>query len=240
VASLYGACDLVLSPSPASDEALRELGVAAAAVARWDRGVDTARFDPGLRGELQLPDAVNVLYAGRVTREKGVELLAQSFLRARERDLRLHLVLAGGGPEEGWLRERLGATATFLGWLDGEALARAYASADIFLFPSSTDTFGQVILEAQASGLPVLACAAGGPLSLVEDGVTGLLREPDPGSLSAGLLELARSPLLRERLASAGRAAAGRRTWESALGRLADGYGRVLGADGAGEALRAA
>ena len=84
-------------------------------------------------------------------------------------------MLAGGGPEEEALRERLGERATFLGWLDGDDLARAYASADIFLFASRTDTFGQVMLEAQASGLPVVAVDEGGPRALIEDGRTGLL-----------------------------------------------------------------
>ena len=148
-------------------------------VLRWDRGVDTSRFDPALRDHSLLPGAINVLYSGRITREKGVELLADAFLLARAREPRLHLVLAGGGPEQERLRERLGADATFLGWLEGEELARAYASADIFLFPSATDTFGQVILEAQASGLPVIALAQGGPLSLIEHRVSGLLCEPD-------------------------------------------------------------
>ena len=110
-------------------------------------------------------------------------------------------MLAGGGPEQEYLRERLGDGATFLGWLEGEELARAYASADVFLFPSATDTFGQVILEAQASGLPTVAVARGGPLSLIEDRVTGLLCEPDPRPLADAVLELAGSPLLRERLA---------------------------------------
>ena len=84
-------------------------------------------------------------------------------------------MLAGGGPEEEQLRARLGDHATFLGWLGGEELARAYASADVFLFASRTDTFGQVILEAQASGLPVVAVDEGGPASLIEHGETGLL-----------------------------------------------------------------
>ena len=119
-----------------------------------------------------------MLYAGRLTREKGVDLLADAFLAARARDPRLHLLLAGGGPEEDALRERLGRSATFLGWLEGDALAAAYASADLFLFCSQTDTFGQVILEAQASGLPVVAVAAGGPAELVADGRSGVLCPP--------------------------------------------------------------
>ncbi len=95
----------------------------------------------------------------------------------------------------------------------------------MFLFPSATDTFGQVILEAQASGLPVVAVARGGPLSLIEDRVSGLLCEPDAErARGRAVLELARSPLLRERLAGAALRAARTRTWEHALARLADGY----------------
>jgi len=149
-------------------------------------------------------------------------------LAARARDPRLHLVLAGGGPEQERVRERVGADATFLGWLEGTELARAYASADVFLFPSSTDTFGQVILEAQASGLPVVAVAKGGPLTLVDDGVSGLLRDADSEQLADGLLELADSPALRDRLARGGSSAARERTWEGALERLGAGYRRAL------------
>jgi glycosyltransferase involved in cell wall biosynthesis len=152
VCAFYHACEVVLSPSPASDGALAAMGMAPERIMRWDRGVDTSRFDPALREGNQAGDAINVLYSGRITREKGVELLADAFLRARTRDPRLHLLLAGGGPEQERLQERLGEAATFLGWLEGDELPRAYASADIFLFPSATDTFGQVILEAQASG----------------------------------------------------------------------------------------
>lgn len=227
VATFYNACDLVLSPSQASDEGLASIGMKAEKIVRWDRGVDTARFDPSLRARGE-DGRVDVLYAGRITHEKGAELLVESFLKARARDPRLHLVLAGGGPEQERVRERVGASATFLGWLEGKELARAYASADVFVFPSSTDTFGQVILEAQASGLPVLAVAAGGPLTLVEDRVSGLLRAADPTQLADGLVELAASPLLRERLAKAGLNSARERTWARALERLAVGYRRAL------------
>ena len=112
------------------------------------------RFSPELR-DRAADGRVRVLYAGRLTKEKGVDLLADAFLAARARDPRLELCLAGGGPEEDALRARLGSAAHFLGWLEGDGLARAYADADLFLFCSQTDTFGQVLLEAQASGLPV-------------------------------------------------------------------------------------
>jgi glycosyltransferase involved in cell wall biosynthesis/predicted metal-dependent phosphoesterase TrpH len=259
VSAFYSACDIVLSPSAASDRALAEIGMPGERIMRWDRGVDTSRFDPALRDSTLLArahgggvpaGAINVMYSGRITREKGAELLADAFLRAHAREPRLHLVLAGGGPEQERLRERVGAErTTFLGWLTGAELARAYASADMFLFPSATDTFGQVILEAQASGLPVIAVAEGGPVSLIEHRVSGLLCEADADALAGAVLEVAGSPLLRERLTVAGLASVRGRTWERALRRLGEGYARVLSGeggegtgarDGGGESARAA
>ena len=232
VGAFYRACDVVLSPSPASDEALAAIGMPSERVLRWDRGVDTSRFDRSLRDTGLLgADRINVMYSGRVTREKGAELLADAFVAARAREPRLHLVLAGDGPEQELLRERIGGEATFLGWLSGNDLARAYASADMLLFPSATDTFGQVILEAQASGLPVIAVAEGGPVSLIEHRVSGLLCEADPDALAEAVLELAGSPLLGERLSTAGLAAVRGRTWERALERLGEGYQRALSPD---------
>ena len=229
LSTFYGACSVVLSPSPASDDRLREFGIQTERIARWDRGVDVSRFDPAKRVPGLFPGEINVLYAGRQTKEKGVELLADAFLAARELDPRLHLVLAGGGPEEHRLRERIGEHATFLGWLEGEDLARAYASADVFLFASRTDTFGQVLLEAQASGLPVVAVAEGGPTALVADCETGLLRPADAEALADAVVELAADAGLRERLARQALVSVGARTWDGALARLAEGYRIALG-----------
>jgi glycosyltransferase involved in cell wall biosynthesis/predicted metal-dependent phosphoesterase TrpH len=226
--AFYGAPRLVLSPSPAADSSLAGLGIDAARIGRWERGVDIARFDPAKADRDAYPGELKVLYAGRMTREKGVDLLADSFLAARRSDPRLHLLLAGGGPEEGELRARLGEHATFLGWLGGEELAAAYASADVFLFCSSTDTYGQVILEAGASGLPVVAVAEGGPAALVENRHTGLLCRPDADHLAGALLQLASSPTLREQLGAAAVQAARERSWERAMSQLAAGYRRAL------------
>ncbi len=226
--AFYGAPRVVLSPSPAADSSLIALGAEPARIGRWERGVDTARFDPAKADRDAYPGELKVLYAGRLTREKGVDLLAESFLRARASDPRLHLLLAGGGPEEAELQARLGEHATFLGWLGGEDLACAYASADVFLFASSTDTYGQVILEAGASGLPVVAVAEGGPAALVENRHTGLLCRPDPDHLAGALLQLASSPLLRRQLGASAVHAARDRSWERALGQLAAGYRRAL------------
>jgi len=236
LAAFYGGCDVVLSPSAASDERLAGLGIAD--VGRWDRGVDLTRFSPALRSR-EADGRVRVLYAGRLTKEKGADLLADAFLAARARDPRLELVLAGGGPEQEALRARLGGAARFLGWLEGEALARAYADADIFLFCSQTDTFGQVVLEAQASGLAVVAVDAGGPAELIADGRTGLLCPPRPSALADAVTVLAGSRAARERLARAGLRAVRERTWEASLNALGAGWRRALAAQRAAE-VRAA
>jgi glycosyltransferase involved in cell wall biosynthesis len=220
----YGQCEVVLSPSPAADASLAALGIDSARIQRWARGVDLALYDPARRDPDAYPGEVRVLYAGRLTKEKGADLLAESFLLAHERDPRLHLLLAGGGPEEEMLRVRLGERATFLGWLDREALADAYASSDVFLFCSRTDTYGQVIAEAQASGLPVVAVAEGGPTSLIRDRQTGWLCEPNPEAIAAGVAQLAASPFLCERISRMALAEVRGRTWEAALDQLAAGY----------------
>jgi len=228
VGAFYSACRAVLSPSPAADESLNTLGIPQERIGRWERGVDLDRFGPERRVAGRLPGALNVLYAGRLTTEKGIDLLADAFTEARRHDERLHLVLAGGGPEEHTLRKRLGRHATFLGWLGRDELATVYASADVFLSPSQTDTFGQVILEAQASGLPIIAVAQGGPTELLIDGRTGVLCPPDPRQLGAATARIAASPRLGLRLADAARRSVRERTWARALNQLADGYVAAL------------
>ena len=224
----YRQCELVLSPSPSADDSIAGLGIERERIGRWARGVDTELYERAESDPDAYPGEIKVLYAGRLTAEKGADLLAESFLRARERDPRLHLLLAGGGPEGESLRARLGPHATFLGWLDRERLAHAYASADVFLFCSRTDTYGQVIAEAQASGLPVVAVAEGGPLSLIRDRHSGWLCRPDPDEIASAVAQLAASPFLRERLSRAALADVRGRSWQGALEQLAAGYDRVL------------
>ena len=130
--------------------------------------------------------------------------------------------------EEAALRARLRGAARFLGWLEGDELARAYADADLFLFCSQTDTFGQVVLEAQASGLPVVAVNAGGPAELVTDGRSGVLCHASAAELAGALAGLAASPRSRARLARGGLAAVRERTWEASLAALGAGWERAL------------
>jgi glycosyltransferase involved in cell wall biosynthesis/predicted metal-dependent phosphoesterase TrpH len=229
LAAFYTTPSRVLSPSPAADRSLLGFGLAGDRIDRWERGVHVARFGPDKAERGAYPGELRVLYAGRLTSEKGVGLLAATFLLARRAEPRLHLLLAGGGPEEGELRARLGEHATFLGWLEGDELARAYASVDLFLFCSRTDTYGQVVLEAGASGLPVVAVDEGGPAALIENRHSGILCRPDADHLAGAVLQLAASAKLRQRLGEAGMRRARDRSWERALEQLAGGYRRALG-----------
>ena len=227
--AFYGGCDVVLSPSAASDARLAALGI------------DRARRPLGPRRRHR---ALLAARCGRASRTAACASSTPAGSRARRASTcsptrssppapatrGSNSYLAGGGPEEDALRARLGGAARFLGWLEGEALARAYADADLFLFCSQTDTFGQVVLEAQASGLPVVAVAAGGPAELIASGRTGVLCPPRASALADAVAGLAASPAARARLARGGEAAARERRWESSLAALAAGWHRAIAA----------
>ena len=196
---------------------------------RWSRGVDTERFAPRHRdAETRArlaPDAeVIALYVGRLAPEKRLPVLLEAFEDVRQKtSVRVALVLVGGGP----MAERFDTEGTregpppgvhLAGYLEGEALARAYASADLFAFPSDTETFGNVVLEAMASGLPVVAVRRGGVLDSVRDGETGLLATPgDARSFAGHLQRLVEDAALRTRMGAAGRAEATQRRWPEIL-----------------------
>lgn len=177
----YSQLEEVMVPSASTRTQLIEHGLAAEKTRPLPRWVDTARFSPafrvagfwekyGLKGERKL------LYVGRVSKEKNLELLADTFIEVAETGFACSLVIIGDGPYRKEMEERLaGYPALFTGFLSGEELARGYASADLFVFPSATDTFGNVVLEAQASGLPVVVSDQGGPKELMTDGETGVV-----------------------------------------------------------------
>jgi glycosyltransferase involved in cell wall biosynthesis len=169
---------------------------------------------------------VIALYVGRVAREKRVELLADT-LRGLEG---VRLVVVGDGPARAELEQRTeGLPVHFTGYLKGQALAEAYASSDVFVFPSDTETFGQVVQEAMASGLPVVGARSGGTLDLVREHKTGILFEPGVATdLRAQLRYLATHADKRIAMGQAGHAAAEQRSWPSVMGELIDYYQHVL------------
>ncbi|MFD0776892.1 glycosyltransferase, partial [Streptomonospora algeriensis] len=167
---------------------------------------------------------VLVGYVGRLSKDKRVDLLAHT---ARLRGTRL--VVVGDGPERARLRRRL-PSAVFTGQRTGEELSRLYASLDVFVHTGADETFCQTVQEALASGVPVAAPAAGGPLDLVEPEANGVLYGPESvRELRVALGRLIRNPALRDRLAAAARPSVEARTWESVGDQLLGHYRSVIG-----------
>jgi len=226
VRRIHNAADRTLVPSMASADDLRAHGVERVRV--WSRGVDTRLFDPAkrserLRRELAPGGEVLVGYVGRLAPEKRVDLLGQVATLPGAR-----LVIVGGGPAEAALRRALPA-ALFLGPKYGAELAEIYASFDIFVHSGARETFGQTLQEAGASGLPVVAPAAGGPLDIVSDGVTGFLVPPDAAApLAEAVSKLAGDPVLRAAMGRAGRRKVLGRTWPAFGDELIVHYTEIL------------
>ncbi len=179
----YNQCDRTFAPTESMREELIRRGVSSP-VSIWARGVDTERFHPSRRSELwrarhgfSMDDMV-VSFVSRLVWEKNVKLYADVVRRLRTRHKNIKALIAGEGPAGEELRQML-PDACFTGFLQGEALADVYANSDLFLFPSDTETFGNVTLEAMASGLPCLVADAPGGSSLVHHGENGYILPVD-------------------------------------------------------------
>lgn len=226
IRAVHAAADRTLAPSTAAARDLAEHGVPR--IALWPRGVDTERFrptarDPQLRRALAPGGELIVGYVGRLAPEKCVELLA-----AADALVGVKLVVVGDGPSEPGLRSALPG-AEFLGRRTGQELARIFASLDVFVHTGPQETFCQTVQEAQASGVPVVAPAIGGPTDLITHGRTGLLVPPgDSAAVADAVMLLAESPRLRVDMGRAGRAAVEGRTWEAVGDLLLDHYAEVL------------
>ncbi len=224
VRRLHRRATLTLAPSEAARVQLAALGVDR--VGLWGRGVDGQRFTPERRDEAWrariAPGEVIVGYVGRLAPEKQVEDLIA--LRGTPG---IRLVIVGDGPARASL-ERLLPEAVFLGHLDGDALATALASFDVFVHPGESETFGQTIQEAQASGVPVVATGTGGPVDLVRSSVDGWLYRPgDADDLRARVMDLAGDDAKRHAFAHAARTAVAGRTWDALAERLLEHYDRA-------------
>jgi len=214
----YRHAQRVLVPSSPYEAHLHRRGVTQTAV--WSRGVDSDRFSPDFRSiryraELGLPpDALVVASVGRLAPEKGIERLLASWPTIAALHPTAHLVFTGRGQMEGAIR-RSGLPRVHLsGPRTGFELSVAYASADVFAMPSETETFGNVTLEAMASGLPTLAVAAGGVLDFARhDENAWLVDRRDPTAWVTGLDRLLADRRLRQRLGQAARATALARSW---------------------------
>ncbi len=235
----YGQAERVYVPTRAAAEGIVAAGVAPARVRTFSRGTDRERFDParrsrGMRRRLGAPRGTILIYVGRLSREKGLGALAEAFRRASASRPDLHLAIVGDGPARREVARALAGTRhRLVGPLRGDDLAAAYASADIFCLPSETETFGQVVTEAAASGLPAVVVDRGGAAEQVDHGVTGLVAGAgDVGALAGAIALLHDVPAMREAMGAAARTAAlARPTWDEVFADLAAGYRDLVDED---------
>lgn len=228
----YGRCREVYVPSESVRAALLADGLRDN-FKPWPRGIDTGRFNPARRS----PDwrahhgigagELVILHVSRLVREKRLDTLTGALNRI---GIPHRIVIVGDGPDRGFAEREL-PHALFTGFLNGEELAAAYASSDIFVFPSDSESFGNVTLEAMASGLPCVAADATGSRSLVVDGETGFLAPADDAEAFAShVTRLANDTALRQRMGQAGRARALTFSWEETMTRMLGYYRALLGA----------
>jgi phosphatidylinositol alpha 1,6-mannosyltransferase len=225
----YGQAHRVLCPSRIYEEHLHSRGVAHTGL--WSRGVDPAHFHPRFRSEAYRqalglgPGDLLVTYIGRIAKEKNLaQLLAAWEALAAERGS-AQLALVGRGPLEEEIHRRELPGVHVLGLRHGQDLSEAYASADIFVFPSATETFGNSLLEAMGSGLPSLAASAGGVLEFAQQGRNALLVAPNSAvALTQGLRRLIQDPGLRAGLAEGALQTARERGWDQVYDQLLRDY----------------
>jgi phosphatidylinositol alpha 1,6-mannosyltransferase len=225
----YGQAQRVLCPSRIYEEHLHSRGVTHTGI--WSRGVDPAEFHPRFRSEAYRarfgvgPGDLLVTYIGRIAREKNLELLLRAWEELVGSRGGAQLVLVGRGPLEDEIRRRELPGVHVTGLLLGRELAEAYASADVFTFPSPTETFGNSLLEAMGSGLPSLVAAAGGVLEFSEHGRNAWLVAPNSTeAITDGLGRLLSDTPLRRRLAAGALHTAAERRWDVVYDQLISDY----------------
>ena len=225
----------VYTPSSVAREDLLRLGVRDVEV--WGRGVDTELFHPGRRSEAMraafgMGSRYTFLYVGRLAAEKRVTQVVDAFRLASEMIPRgvIHLVIAGAGPREAELRQAAPPDVTFLGVLDRRSrLPDLYANCDAFVFASVTETLGLVVLEAMASGLPVIAVPEGGVRDHLRDGRNGIAcRAGDVSGMALAMVRIATEWGLSRRLARGARQTAEPLSWDREIERLGRSYREVV------------
>jgi glycosyltransferase involved in cell wall biosynthesis len=223
--------DVIYAPSESTRQELIDHGIKAEKVLLYPRGIDIQRFTPEKRNgflarRYGLEDVCTLLYVGRVSREKNLDLLVEAYRDLRGRVDNVHLVIVGDGPYLADMQTALaGLPCTFTGVLKGDDLVSVYASADVFVFPSATDTFGNVILEAQACGLPVIVSDQGGPRENMQPGQTGLMVQANAcNALAEAMQTLVLNPERRRTMGRAARQYMEERAFDAAFLKMWDLY----------------
>jgi phosphatidylinositol alpha 1,6-mannosyltransferase len=216
----YHRCEIVLAPAPSTATILRAQRMNRD-IEIWTRGIDRDQFNPERRDmewrreQGIADDEMVIAFLGRIVMEKGLDVFADAIHAFAALRLKHRVLVIGEGPARSWFEQQL-PDAIFTGQLTGTDLARALASADLFLNPSVTEAFGNVTLEAMASGLPVVAAESTGATNLVHPGETGALVDgADPRQFAAALAAYARAPKQRRRQGEAGLEIAKTMDWDT-------------------------
>ena len=216
----YHRCEVVLAPAESTAAILRAQRMNRD-VWMWARGIDREQFNPERRDMAWrrsvgiADDEMAMAFLGRIVMEKGLDVFSDAIRAFEPLGLKHRVLVIGEGPARPWFEQQLPG-GIFLGQQTGGDLARALASADVFLNPSITETFGNVTLEAMASAIPVIAAESTGATNLVRPGVTGTLVDgAEPDEFAAALADYARDPELRRRHGEAGLAIARTMDWDS-------------------------
>lgn len=232
----YNRCDEVYVPTPTMEEALSAHGIETE-LRLWPRGIEIDQFSPDHRSADWRsahgfsPTDIVVAFVSRLVKEKGLDVYAEAVRQLQAGGAPVRALVVGDGPEREAVQREL-PHAVYTGHLSGPDLARAYASSDLFLFPSATETFGNVTLEAMASGLPVVCADAAGSRSLVRHEVTGFLCPPnETARFVAAAGRLAADAALRAEMGAAARRDASGYSWPAVLSRMVDYYRGVLAAE---------
>lgn len=230
----YRRCQQIYVPTESIADMLRQRRIETE-IRIWPRGVDATLFNPAKRslewrrGLGIEDDEIVVTFISRLVWEKGVTVYADVIESLMRDGIPHRSMIVGDGPARATLEQKL-PNSIFLGYLSGEEIARSYASSDIFVFPSETETFGNVTLEAMASGLPAVCADAAGSNSLVLDGKTGFLAPPkDSEAFAAHVKRLILDEDLRNRLSKAAFEASSSYSWPNNLSRVMTYYDEVLG-----------
>jgi glycosyltransferase involved in cell wall biosynthesis len=196
-------------------------------------GVDISVFNPSFKSgewkkKIGIDGKIALLYAGRLVWEKDLKVLVETYKIITSLRNDIKFVLAGDGPIRNEL-EQLMPEAVFLGHMNGKDLSEAYASSDVFVFPSTTETFGNVTVEAMASGLPPVCAKEGGAYGIIQEGLTGLLAEPrNPNDLAEKIIFLSDNEDARIRMAHKALEFANEQTWDNIFRKLYNSYNEVI------------
>ncbi|WP_432200914.1 glycosyltransferase family 4 protein [Erythrobacter sp. W53] len=228
----YNRCDALVAPSESQITELKAQGMHDD-ISIWSRGVDRDMFHPSKRDlswrrSLGIEDSdVAITFLGRLVMEKGLDMFAEAIVQLRKMQVPHRVLVVGDGPARGWFEKALPG-GVFAGFQTGSDLGRAVASSDVFFNPSVTETFGNVTLEAMASGLPVVAAGATGSASLVQDGATGtLVSDGTPACFAKALAPYCTDHDLRRAHGEAGSARAGDYSWDAINNAVAETYLRL-------------